>query len=207
MDKAQASELPGPADTQRWFEGKELTADWLGAKLATWLPVLAPMRTRAVNVLELGSYEGRSAIAFLEFLPLANVVTVDFFPDAEVEARCRRNLAPYGERATIMKGWGSGILDELTNKKRQFDVAYIDAGKSAHGVLARSVLVWGLLKLDAIVIWDDLRWGADRPPLERPGTGIDTFASLFGPCMTVLLRQRQLIARKTAEWPMAAEIR
>jgi len=118
-----------------------------------------------------------------------------------VEARCRRNLAPYGDRVRVIKARAAGALDELYAERRLFDVVYLDAGKRPGGVMARSVLAWSLLRHDGIFIWDDLTWGAGRPELERPALGIKVFCNAFGSCMTILHRQSQLIVRKTAEWP------
>jgi hypothetical protein len=90
---------------------------------------------------------------------------------------------------------------------RRFDVIYLDAAKSPHNAFAQSALAWPLLKVGGVIIWDDLLWEGPsewEPAIrsgEGPGRGILLFCSTFKPCLKVLHKGYQLIARKTDEWP------
>lgn len=194
-----------------WFEGKTFTTDWLGSKLNPWLAALAPFRDMPVQVLELGAFEGRSAIAFLEYLPLSHVSSVDRFifvnkhadgsDGLTVEDRFDANLKSYGSRITKIKGSVLSVLDDLTRNRARFDVIYIDAGKQRDSVFANTAAAWPLLKVDGIIIWDDLDWGSKLPSADRPGDAIRLFAKSFAPCLHILHQRSQLIARKTSDWP------
>lgn len=198
-------------DIATWFEGKSFTTDWLGSKLDPWLVALAPFREVPARVLELGAFEGRSAIAFLEYLPQSHVSSVDRFvfvtkhvngsDGLTVEGRFDANLKSYGPRITKIKGSVLSVLDDLTRSRSRFDVIYIDAGKQRDSVFANTAAAWPLLKVDGIMIWDDLDWGSDLPSAERPGDAIRLFARTFAPCLEVLHERSQLIARKTSDWP------
>jgi predicted O-methyltransferase YrrM len=182
-----------PPEVANWYEGKELTSDWLPTgHLLFWFPALQHLRERSADVLEIGSYEGRSAIAFLEALPKCHVTTVDIFDDPEVEARCKRNLASYAHRAEIIKMAGAAAIEMLSGKL--FDVIYLDAEKTRHGAFAHSALAWPILKVGGIRIWDDFRWGEGQPDDRRPGSGIELFCSTFKPCLAVLHQDWQIIA-------------
>jgi len=188
-------------DWQKWFEGKELTTDWVSAKLTNWFAVLATMQDSSVKVLEVGSYEGRSAIAFLEYLPKSAVTIIDTFEHADIEGRFDRNIAPYGKRLTKLKGRAIAEMDRLIRGNMKFDVIYLDAGKSRNGTFAQSALAWTLLSMDGVLIWDDIKWSKSDKEEDRPASGIRLFQKAFSQCHLVLFDDRQLIVRKTAEWP------
>lgn len=188
-------------DISPWFAGKDFTSDWITKKLDAWFEVLGPIKGQPLSALEVGSYEGRSAVALLEYMPRCHLTCVDAFFDPETEKRFDHNLAPYGDRLIKLKGRAAAALDTLQSNNRRFDVIYLDCGKTRAGVFALSALAWPLLKPQGVLIWDDLRWGRDRPPAERPGPAIELFRDTFCPCMSVLHQGRQLIVRKTAEWP------
>ncbi len=198
----------GPApDLAAWYSDKDFTTDWLTRDLDSWLAALDQFKGRPAKVLDIGSYEGRSAVTFLEMLPNAHVVSMDQFAFADkelavaVEARFDKNMEGYGERIRKIKGPAAATLDDLRKQKEAFDVIYADAGKARDWVFALSALAWPLLKVGGVIIWDDLKWGRDKPSAERPGDAILLFAEAFAPSLEVLHNDRQLIARKTSEWP------
>jgi predicted O-methyltransferase YrrM len=190
-----------------WFAGKELTTDWLKSSIDRWFSTLAHLRDKPADILEVGSYEGRSAIAFLSYLPLSRVTCVDtFYPNDEnrvIEGRFDRNMAPFGDRVVKIKDHAANALDLLRIQKASFDVIYLDAGKKRDWVFALSTLAWPLLRTGGIMIWDDLRWGVRDgvPSPDRPGDAIKLFRDCFLPSLEVIHEQKQLIVRKTSDWP------
>lgn len=189
-------------ELQSWFARKEFTADWLSKCLPTWFSVLAPLREEPVNVLEIGSFEGRSAVVFLSYLPRSTITCIDTFAgSAEVEARFDHNVAGYGSRVAKLKGRAAGRLDALRTPEPAFDIVYLDADKRRDGVFALSALAWPLLRVGGLFLWDDLRYGLDKPSAERPRDAIKLFQSSFATCLSVLNADRQFIVRKTAAWP------
>ena len=187
---------------REWFSDKELTKNWLGEKLIFWFDALAPLRDKPSNLLEVGSYEGRSAIAFLEYLPRCHLTAVDIFVDPNVEARFDRNMRRYGSRVTKIKDRAAPTMDRMLKERVLFDVIYLDTGKSKSVSFVYSALAWPLLRTGGVIIWDDLIWGQDRPEDDQPGAGIRLFADMFSDCLDVLHKGKQLIARKTGVWPI-----
>jgi predicted O-methyltransferase YrrM len=187
-------------DWKSWFKDKEFTTDWLSMKLPHWLTPLRPWIDTEAEVLEVGSYEGRSAVAFLEYLPRCHLTAVDIFIDPKVEGRFDRNMAPYGDRVTKMKKRGIPVMERMLDQ-RSFDIIYLDTGKTRSVAFANSALAWPLLRVGGVMIWDDLIWGTDRSVDKRPEQGIRQFHSSFATCMEVLHEGHQLIAKKTRDWP------
>jgi len=53
-------------------------------------------------ILDCGANAGLASVYFLNCFPRARVLAIE--PDSENVAICRRNLAPYGDRATVLQG-------------------------------------------------------------------------------------------------------
>lgn len=199
-------------DTQIWFQGKRFTSDWLSDKLGPWLINLAHLKNTPAQVLDVGSYEGRSCVAFLSLLPRSTVTAIDTFQSdevtikaeqpSEIEARFDYNVAPFLGQVTKIKDRAANALDLLQQEEREFDVIYLDAAKSRSGAFAHSILAWPLLKEGGVLIWDDLKWGGNLPSRERPGDAIHLFCEIFKGNIKVLHRDRQMIIRKLSDWPV-----
>lgn len=185
------------AEVASWFEGKELTTDWMTRKASRWHRFLQARRNEPLNVLEVGSFEGRSALFLLNYLPQARLTCIDFFKGA-LDRRFDANLAPFGDRLTKLKGSAIAYVDILIRNGQQFDLIYLDAGKQRDHVLALSLLSWSLLKTDGILIWDDYDWGLDRPVEQRPHDGIDVFLKLHEGDYEMLWNQGQVFVRRTS---------
>src|SRR5438874_3389921 len=70
------------AQVASWYDGKHFSFDWTSWHFPNWFNLLKKYRTRKARVLEIGSWEGRSAIFFLNFLPRCKVVCIDSFAGA-----------------------------------------------------------------------------------------------------------------------------
>ena len=198
------------AELASWFEGKEFTTDWIGRKAQAWFDVFAPLRYRSIDILEVGAFEGRSAVLFLNYFPSSTLTTIDSFQSSsagqseywqQIEQRCDSNLAGFGDRATKVRDHASNALVELAQAGRQFEIVYLDAGKQREWVFALSSLAWPLIQVGGFVIWDDFTWGPDRPSEEKPRDAIRLFTGAFAKCLSIEHSGSQLIARKTADWP------
>jgi hypothetical protein len=173
-----------------WFQEKEFTSDWASGNFSLWRRVLSPLRDRPLHILEIGSWEGRSAIFFLNLFERSTIVCIDTFGGNTgekkvydslatimpgVEGRFDRNLASFGRRVEKIKSLSGPALEGLTAQGRRFDLAYIDGSHRRDDVMADSQAVWQLLDVGGVVIWDDYKWGPGLPPEERPQPAIDAF--------------------------------
>lgn len=187
---------PDPTrELEAWYEGKILTKDWFTSKVPQWRKHLKGYTRRPIKVLELGSYEGRSAIFMLNFFPQSHLTCVDVF-GGDREARFDENLREFGERVTKVKGRALAILDELLVNKKQFHLVYLDAGKRRDLVLANSVVAWTLLRNGGSMIWDDYKWGLDKPSESRPKDAIDQFMQIKKGEYDLLWKGAQVAIRK-----------
>ncbi len=193
-----------------WFAGKQFTNDWASNHFAVWRRVLAPLRDAPLRILEIGSWEGRSAVFFLNFFKNATIVCIDTFQGSSQEdyfqrigdelagtqARFDRNLAPFQGRVEKLASDSSAALRRLAAQDRQFDLAYIDGDHRRDRVMADSIAVWQLLAPRGIVIWDDYTWRVDLPPEERPQPAIDAFLAERAGSYRLLAKTEQVIIER-----------
>jgi predicted O-methyltransferase YrrM len=194
-----------------WFWRGDFTSDWVWKNYPTWRRVLAPLRDRPAKIVEIGSFEGRSAVFFLNYLRRSTIVCIDTFegtPEESyvysalenqlptVEARFDRNLAPFMPRVEKIKSRSVPALNALIAQGRRFDLAYIDGGHRYEDVMADSTAVWAMLEPGAIVIWDDYEWAPEFRPEERPKAAVDDFLRTQDGRYQLLAKGYQVIVRR-----------
>ncbi|MBZ9766684.1 glycosyltransferase [Mesorhizobium sp. CA6] len=195
-----------------YFVDGEFTHDWTSHHLKLWEELLGDKAGTATAVLEIGSFEGRSALFFLQFLPKSRITCVDSFQGseehlepgskhesdmAEVERRFDRNLKPFAGRVEKRKGHSLTILPGLAGEGRLYDVVYVDGDHCATSVYSDARLAWDLLDNDGVMILDDYRWGPDLPMARRPQAGIEAFLSQVAGEYELLHRGQQIVIRKS----------
>lgn len=178
----------------------EFTVDWVSNNVELWNRHLGEFRGKAdVRALEIGSYEGRSALWFLEEIlthPTARITCIDLFEVHDIEARFDRNLEASGLASKVekIKGDSQSALRRLA--EHQFDFIYIDGSHDAKDVLLDTALSWGLLKDGGLLIFDDYRLRLEWHPARRPKMAIDAFLEVFEPYVEVVHSGYQVIVRK-----------
>lgn len=203
----QSAALASEADIAGWYDGKDFSCDWTTNRIPLWLDVLEDYRDRPARVLEIGSWEGRSALFFLNYLPQCHLVCVDTFGGniehhqddyfaallPGIEARFDSNVAAFGRRVEKVKGPSGAVLPRLGVAGRRFDIAYIDGSHYAVDVYSDAVLTWSLMAPGGIVIFDDYAWDLMNDDSERPKAGIDAFLDAIAGQYRIIHRDYQLV--------------
>jgi predicted O-methyltransferase YrrM len=193
-----------------WETNKTFSTDWAGNHFFLWAELLHPLREKPVRILEIGSWEGRSALFFLNYLPLSSIVCVDTFEGnvehhldphfqrlvPRAEAQFDFNLAAYADRVEKIKGSSTMILPTFGLSGRRFELAYVDGSHMAADVYSDAVLTWPMMESGGIVIFDDYEWDLMRNGRERPSLGIDAFLAAFRGQYRELHRAYQLVIAK-----------
>lgn len=182
-------------------------SDWVTPHISNWREWTEPLRARrATDVLEVGSFEGRSTLAWLDLLPQATVTCVDIFGRSgtqpyfgnSYEARFDRNTEHQLSRIDKRIGLSSNILPQLAVDGYRCDLIYIDAHHSAKSVYADAALSWPMLRTDGILIFDDYEWKPHLPEVERPPLGVKAFLNgIVGKC-EVLACKEQFVVRRVS---------
>jgi predicted O-methyltransferase YrrM len=198
------------ADAARWYEGGHFSFDWTSWHFPNWIELLKKYRTRKARVLEIGSWEGRSATFFLNYLPRCSVVCIDTFKGGlehresrgssrflrNVETRFDANIEQFGGRVEKIKARSADALAKLGVERRQFDLAYIDGSHLAADVYSDAVLTWPLIVRGGLMIFDDYLWDGSPSPLEMPKRGIDAFLRAVAGNYRTALKEYQVAILK-----------
>jgi predicted O-methyltransferase YrrM len=193
-----------------WETDKTFSTDWAGNHFFLWAGLLHALREQPVRILEIGSWEGRSALFFLNYLARSNIVCVDPFEgNAEhhldphfqqlvpkAEAQFDSNLAAFADRVEKIKGSSTVVLPALGISGRRFDLAYVDGSHMAADVYSDAVLTWPMMESGGIVIFDDYEWELMGNEHQRPRLGIDAFLAAVRGQYCELHRAYQLVIAK-----------
>ncbi|HWP47774.1 MAG TPA: class I SAM-dependent methyltransferase [Candidatus Limnocylindrales bacterium] len=143
------------------------TADYTAQAIPVWRKCLGDLKGKAyVRLLEIGSYEGRSALWFLENTlthPTCLIICVDIFRSRRAESRFDHNIQVSGRTSQVIKiiGRSQGVLPLL--RENSYDIIYIDGSHCVADVGTDARLVWALLQPDSILIFDHYMWEPEKP--------------------------------------------
>ena len=193
-----------------WFWGKDFSTDWTSEHFAAWHRVLSPLRSEPLRILEIGSWEGRSAVFFLNFFKQATIACIDTFRgNAEedpyrrlatelprVGQRFDRNVAQFAGRYQKIESELRPALERLQAQGRRFDLAYVDGNHRRDDVMADLLGVWAILAPGGIVIWDDYLFNLELPAEERPQPAIDEFLAQREGEYRLLAKGKQVIVER-----------
>lgn len=190
------------------------TQDWFH-----WAPPvleqLAPLLPARKRFLEIGSFEGRSTVWFVEHMleDRGVVVAIDTWEGGEEHQAANLNMGSVEDRFDanvrivtekfpqryVSKSKSTsvlalaGLLDEQSDP---FDFIYVDGSHTAKDVLTDAVMAWPLLNTGGLMVLDDYFWGEPRDILHRPKMAIDAFMNVFAEEQEIVHMGYQAVVRK-----------
>lgn len=183
--------------------------DWTTPNFETWVSLLSLRHDRIEDILEIGSWEGRSAIFWLEFFPHCDLTCIDDFSGGKTAsadiiayaANARKNFIvntkSFGQRVRLIEKNSAAALADVANADKKFDLIYVDGSHLYDDVLTDSELSWPLLRQGGILIWDDYLLRLHLPISERPQAAIDIFLKRHSGNFLELFRGNQIIIERT----------
>lgn len=174
------------------------TTDWFSGNIPAISQSLAQLCPAAQvhRILEIGSWEGRSTLWFLEHCPCATVACVDTFEGGDehqgsaslvgLEARFRNNVAKYADRVIVHRGVSGDALFGV-GAPGSFDVAYVDGSHTSWDALTDIVLSFQLLRPGGLMLIDDYGGGDPGNLLPTsPRPAVDAFLHIMQSKISVL---------------------
>lgn len=174
----------------------KFTADWFSSHIPNWERLLRPLAGQPIQALEIGSYEGRSAVWLLQEIlthPESRLTCVDIWDQEAVQSRFRANVQETGRGQQVIECQGDSVraLRPLTGP---FDFIYIDGSHEARDVLTDIAYAWPMLREGGLLALDDYKWVGDVE--FPPQSAIDPFLQLWMTQIKVLHKGRQVIVRR-----------
>ena len=172
------------------------------------------VQSKAPRVLEIGSWEGRSAVFLLTELCKGEgeIVCIDHFDLMQTPAgqerysKIQHNLALAGGRSRIKDMFSfpalmEVLVEEMSVAEPGFDWVYVDGSHEADDTFLDGELAWRLARKGAVFIFDDYHWETQpKDSRHHPKRGIDAFLSLHeGEYRTISEEgQYQVVLQKTS---------
>lgn len=192
----------------------QFTKDWFSWAPQVWEQLIQYLPDR-LNFLEIGSFEGRSAVWIAENMmeDEGNIQCIDTWEGGEehsaedmaaVEARFLHNAKvfeeKYPDRSIIqVKDTSTRALARFAEKEYTYGFIYIDGSHIAKDVLTDACMAWPLLKPNGIMVFDDYLWGNPRDVLHRPKAAVDAFTTLFAEELEIIHVGYQAVIRKKGQ--------
>lgn len=182
------------------------TSDWFSPNIAIWNKILDQYKDKDnLKFLEIGSYEGRSAVWLMENIltnKSSTLVCIDTFEGSiehtekqkeNIEEKFLYNTQKFKNKIIKVKGKSQERLRQFDPIVSQFDCIYIDGDHMATSVLEDIILSFPLLKKNGILILDD--YGIDKK-LESPQIAINAFLNIYQNNIKILHKGWQIILKK-----------
>lgn len=182
--------------------------DWFSNNIPRWQQNLNKLikkgKSTSLLALEIGSFEGRSAVWTLENIlvhPDSKIICVDSYSNVPtrkrntIKQRFLQNTKPFGDKVSLIEDYSRNALKSPTILDKQFDFIYIDASRHSKNVLEDAILSLPLLKVGGYIVFDDYTSSKEHD-YSCPKKAIDTFLDIFNDELKVENASWQLIARK-----------
>jgi len=164
-----------------------LSNDWFTENIPHWGYAFEKANLSSQNkisILEIGSWEGLSAVFFLSYFPEATVDSVDTWEGGDehkgfeavltAEQRFDQNTASFPLRVRKFKGTSDAFFQNSSGHEK-YRVAYIDGSHRAEDVYNDSCNAFARLEVGGLLILDDLPWKFYDDILDNPAAGMDRF--------------------------------
>ena len=169
------------------------TTDWFGRYPDYWMQLFTELGwqpDQPRTIVEIGSFEGRSAVWMLEHLlqhPQSRLHCVDIFPDRDAPHsywhRFKANVldGPHGAKVSATASHSLPFLSRMVASGEQVDFIYVDGSHRAADVLEDLVLAFHATKPGGVIICDDylINPRTGELTLDSPKIAVDAFTTIY----------------------------
>ena len=192
---------------QDTYHGFKLNSyDWFSMKI----PVLKYYLDKCIfppkiNVLEIGSYEGRSAIFFMKYFNKINLICVDTWlgsdeqGDIKIDFKKIENNFDYNVKRSknnITKYKGTSDNFFKLNINKNFDFVYIDGYHKYETILNDAQSAFELLNKGGFILFDDFTWLFYKNIKLNPIYAINSFIKNHEKNIEIIFADSQLLIKK-----------
>ena len=196
----------------------KFTEDWFSADdLVQFLPLKTQ---KEIHFLEIGSFEGKSTVWFLENILLNEKSTITCIDpwttysqnnnsfdsynkvDSEWNFTDNKNiflhniyLSGFKNKVIIEQGFSNEILPKFILDKKKYDIIFIDGNHTSPFVITDGIMSCYLLKEGGLMIFDDYLWSDSNSTLS-PKLAVDSFINCFRDYIEVIWSEYRLVIKK-----------
>ncbi len=186
---------------QKYLNKKKISVDYFSIYTYYWQNILNKYFDQ-LSYLEIGSWEGNSALYILKNFKTKKVVCVDIWKDKDHSDIQERNFRNFKSNMKIFKKrfqMHKGTSDSFFKKNKDtFDVIYIDGSHEADQVYRDLRNSWNSLNLDGIIICDDYFYGGFIKDLKNlPIDAINKFIAKNSDAEIICVNNAQIFLKKT----------
>jgi predicted O-methyltransferase YrrM len=135
------------------------------------------------KILEVGSYEGRSAIFFLKTFPNANIICVDTWSGSDEHNQYNFSVVEknfdintnYYQNNNCLKKIKDTSNNFFFNNFENFDLIFVDGDHSSHQVKLDIENSWKILNKGGYLLLDDYLWWYYKDLQKNPSSSINNF--------------------------------
>jgi predicted O-methyltransferase YrrM len=180
--------------------------NWFNNNITIWSNMLGYLKGSKLEAIEIGSFEGMSAVWTLENIltnPESHLTCIDNFKGgweqdknidwADIKRRFLKNTEPYKDKVELIESNSATYLKKRTKKA---DLIYIDGSHTTSDALTDAVLCHLLLNPAGVIIFDDYLWTGTVKTPNLPKGAIDSFLDCFPTQYELLYLGYQVIVRK-----------
>lgn len=235
LKKSQASIAVFVAYFRHFFDGKKygrkyktqvhdfealksnltLSNDWFSGNSSFWFSIFDDYgyKSKSVEALEIGSWEGLSSFFILNNLPNARLTCVDTWKGADehkdgtaatsdvlsgIEQAFDQNLSRFSGRLTKFKGSSQDFFNQSTFRSH-FDFIYVDGSHHCDDVIIDAIKCFEMLKVGGVMIFDDYFWRYYPSALDNPAASINMFLRLKVGSYKIIRLYYQIAVEKVGE--------
>ena len=156
------------------------------------------------NILEIGSYEGRSAIFFLNHFPNSNITCVDTWAGSDEQTKIDSKIIENNFDINLNKYLKINRLKKIKNTSNNFfkdnidtfDLIYIDGDHSYEQVYNDIINSWEILNKNGLLILDDYLWWFYTDLSKNPSSAINKFIINNRNDLSNMIIWKQVILKK-----------
>lgn len=186
------------------------TVDWFSNNEERWSKYFKKLSSIPIRALEIGSFEGKSAVWALENIlthPQSHITCIDnfslhkhagrrFYPSV-IKKHFLENTEKYGGKIELVEQSSADALKSKYLLSKKFDFIYIDGNRHAKHVLEDAILSFPLLNINGYIVFDDYT-NSKKHDYTCPKKGIDAFLDMYNDELKVIHTSWQVIAKKVA---------
>lgn len=175
----------------------KFTEDWFSHNISKWVEILSPLKNKPIKYLEIGSFEGRSAIWLHDHILTHPDSELHLIESGELlkNKTLEDNIKLCGEKKFCYRYYESRYIKE-DYEDNTFDLIYIDGSHASCDVLRDGVNCFDLLKSGGLLCFDDYLWTMRASDGTTPKAAIDAFLSCYDTYIDIVDLGYQVWIRK-----------